>query len=257
LSEKTGFHWEPPPKRLAWHADLRGWLLDWIGKSDGDQMTWFFFLLYNLWQARNDARESKVMRNPSVIVAQTLAGASEWKDIHSRSPGIKNRVVERWQRPEGGFLKVNVDGAFRHAENNGGGGAVVRNSHGEFCAGASRFFPHVVDAEGAELLACRLGLGLAKDLGARKIILEMDSAGAVAKIQREDRDRSLHGQLVEEIKGLLSGFEDKVIKAVRRSANDVAHEFAKLGCVNKCNRCWVEVPPTGISDLIVSDAMVI
>jgi ribonuclease HI len=117
-------------------------------------------------------------------------------------------------------------------------------------------FPHVVDAEGAELLACHLGLVLAKECGAQRIILEMDSVGAVTKIQREDRDRSLHGQLVEEIKVLLSAFEDKVIKAVRRSANGVAHEFAKIGCVNKCNRCWLEVPPLGISDSIVSDALV-
>jgi ribonuclease HI len=164
--------------------------------------------------------------------------------------------VERWQRPEDGFLKVNVDGTFRHAEYNGGGGVVVRNCHGEFCAGASRFFPQVADAEGAELLACRLGLVLAKDCGAQRILLEMDSVGEVAKIQRENRDRSLHGQMVEEIKVLLSGFEDKVIKAVRRSANGVAHEFAKIGCVNKCNRCWLEVPPLGISDFIVSDALV-
>jgi hypothetical protein len=84
----------------------------------------------------------------------------------------------------------------------------------------------------------------------------MDSVGAVAKIQRENRDRSIHGQMVEEIKVLLSGFEDKVIKAVRRSANGVAHEFAKIGCVNKCNRCWLEVPPLGISDSIVADALV-
>jgi hypothetical protein len=99
-------------------------------------------------------------------------------------------------------------------------------------------------------------LELAKECGVQRIILEMDSVGAAAKIQREERDRSLHGQLVEEIKDLLSGFEDKLIKAVRRSANGVAHEFAKKGCVNKCNRCWFEVPPAGISDVIVSDALV-
>ena len=177
LSEKTGLLWEPPPKRLTCHAELRGWLLDWIGKSNGDQMSWFFYLLYNLWQARNDARESMVMRDPSVIVAQSLAGAFEWKEIHSKTLVIKSSVVEQWQRPEDGFLKVNVDGAFRHAESNGGGGAVVRNCHGEFCAGASHFFPHVTDVEGAELLACRLGLELAKECGVQKIILEMDNVG--------------------------------------------------------------------------------
>jgi hypothetical protein len=39
-------------------AELKGWLLDWIGKSGSDQIAWSFQMLYNLWQTRNDAWET-------------------------------------------------------------------------------------------------------------------------------------------------------------------------------------------------------
>jgi hypothetical protein len=38
-------------------------------------------------------------------------------------------------------VKVNVDGAFRAADGNGGGGVVIRDHHDGFVSGANHFFP--------------------------------------------------------------------------------------------------------------------
>jgi hypothetical protein len=63
------------------HAELKGWLLDWIGKGSADQIEWMFTMIYNLWQARNDARETKQMQDPKTIVLRTAAALEEWRGL--------------------------------------------------------------------------------------------------------------------------------------------------------------------------------
>jgi ribonuclease HI len=167
----------------------------------------------------------------------------------------RRNLKEPWLCPEEGWVKVNVDGAFRAAEGFGGGGVIIRDHHGGFVSGANHFFPHVSDAEGAELLACRRGLVLAQASQVRKLVLETDSTGVAAKLRRDDQDRSSYGALIEEIKFLLSGFEDASVRAVRRSANEAAHLLAKLGCENKVCNEWFEVPPMCVENQIVCDLM--
>ena len=117
---------------------------------------------------------------------------------------------------------LTLDDAFPQTVSHGGGGAVIRDHHGSFIAGACHFFPMVADAERAELLACRRAVVLARGAGVSKFVLESDCMGAVAKLKNEDLDRSVHGPLVEEIKELLKAFDDHVIMHVRRSMNEVA-----------------------------------
>jgi ribonuclease HI len=66
--------------------------------------------------------------------------------------------------------------------------------------GASRFFPSASDPEGAELLACKMALELAKEAGVSKIMVETDCKGMVTKLNSGDVDRSVHGPVVEDIK---------------------------------------------------------
>jgi ribonuclease HI len=131
---------------------------------------------------------------------------------------------------------------------------VIRDHHGSFIAGACHFFTHVADAERAELLACRRGLMLAKEIQASKVILETDSTGVMAKLRKEEKDRSFHGPLVEEIKELLLGFSNSSVVAVRRTANGTAHDLAKVGCENKTCRVWLGDPPANIVNYLVLDA---
>jgi hypothetical protein len=139
------------------HSDFKGWLLEWIGKIDGKSAVWILMMVYNLWLARNDARESRKIEDPKSIVQKSVAGVEKWMNIHCTAKP-KAKVVEHWLPPPIGWSKVNVDSAFRHSENWGGGGVVIRDHNGSFLSGACQFFPHVADAEGDELMACKQGL---------------------------------------------------------------------------------------------------
>jgi hypothetical protein len=43
-----------------------------IWKADADQVTWMFTMMYKLWLAWNDARESNLVDDPKAIETQDL-----------------------------------------------------------------------------------------------------------------------------------------------------------------------------------------
>jgi hypothetical protein len=79
----------------------------------------------------------------------------------------------------------------------------------------------------------------------------MDCCGAAAKLANGDRDRSLYGSLIEDIKYLLQGFGDMVVPSTRREANGAAHIMAKEDCDGRINRTWQAVPPSIVMDTLV------
>jgi ribonuclease HI len=111
----------------------------------------------------------------------------------------------------------------------------------------------VCDPEGAELMACRQAVILAKEMGSSKLVLETDCLGAVTKLRGIDLDRSGHGPLVEEIKALLEEFEDFSVIHVRRLCNEVAHRLAKEGCRNKLGATWHGTLLGFVMNLVNSD----
>jgi ribonuclease HI len=179
----------------------------------------------------------------------------EWWNIHHPNKLKSPSVKEHWLYPDVGWLKVNVDGAFRDAGKVGGGGVVICDHHGKFISGACHFFPQVRDAECAELLACKRALQVALECQAAKIVLETDSTQVEAKLKVEGIDRSVHGPLVAEIKLVLHHFEDSRVRSVRRLANDAAHQLAKLGCENKLCKVWGSYPPDCIKKHLVSESV--
>lgn len=254
-SARSQCSFEVPPKRLRCHSELKGWLLDWIGKATDDHRAWFMMTSYNIWQARNDARESQLIADPNSVVLKTAAALEEWKEANKTCSQVAGaKPSEHWLRPEPGWVKVNADGAYHSAEGIGGGGVVLRDHHGNFVSGASHFFPHLIDAEHAELLACQQGLVLARNRRILKVVLETDCTGVAAKLRRDEQDRSIHGPLVAQIKSLMQGFGDISVQVVRRSANGAAHILAKEGCDNKICMVW-NVTPEFVRKNIVLDSV--
>lgn len=251
--QMTGFRFSHPNELIRRHRDLHGWMLDWIGKLEDKELCVCLMILYQMWLARNDAREDSKIDAPDVIVRRSLFLVDEWQGLKVSNSQIQERVVEHWCPPTVSWFKVNSDGAYSEREGCGGSGVVLRDHHGGFVAGASHFFPSVPDPERAELLACKQALKLASEKDVRKLCLESDCFGAVAKIKSRDTDRSLHGPLVEEVKALLSGFEEYSVNHVRRTGNGAAHLLAKFGRENKVCRVWDSTPPEFIVNTLVSE----
>jgi hypothetical protein len=110
FTQETGIQVEKPPARLKCHSELKGWLLDWIGKVQ-DSIRWM--MLLTLWQARNDARESYQIEDPRSIVKKTMVGMEEWLNIHKPMLKGSDKIQEHWLTTTQDWFKAIVDGAFR------------------------------------------------------------------------------------------------------------------------------------------------
>jgi hypothetical protein len=53
-----------------------------------------FMLLYGMWLARNDAKDSKEIEDPRAIVSRTVVAMEESCDLHNHSTSGSARMVE-------------------------------------------------------------------------------------------------------------------------------------------------------------------
>jgi hypothetical protein len=68
MKESIGMPIDKPSDFLSCHSKLKGWLLDWLGRVEENAIARMMMLLYNLWLARNNARDSTHIEDPSYIV---------------------------------------------------------------------------------------------------------------------------------------------------------------------------------------------
>jgi ribonuclease HI len=189
-------------------------------------------VIYQIWLARNEAREEAKIDDPHSIARHSIHLVYEWADSRATTLSEALRVSESWLPPDAGWHKANADGVFMKVTEMGGCGVVIRDHHGGFQAGACRFLQSVSDPERAELLACKLALELARNRGVERISLESDCITGITKLRSNDMDRSVQGPLVEEIKDLLKSFVAFRVRHVRRSCNGLANCLAQVGCSN-------------------------
>jgi hypothetical protein len=253
IQRQAGMNFSSPDLLANRHCHLRGWMLDWLGKLSDKEISVGIMVLYQMWLARNEAREESRILDPASIARRSLALVEEWLASATRPQQSNTPQVEHWLPPEEGWVKANVDGSFSASSGSGGCGVILRDRHGVHLSSESHFLLAAVDPERAELVACRRAVLLADWLGFSKLCLESNCLGVVAKIKSPEVDRSLHGPLVEEIKGLLRGFDASEVRHMRRSSNFVAHSLAKESCGNKSSTVWVESPPDFIVSALARD----
>jgi hypothetical protein len=93
---------------------VSNWLLTWIGRLPEKELAMSMMMLYQMWMARNDAREKEMIEDPRVTSRRTVALVEEWDEVNCRPSQLdRPRVVEHWQPPPEGWIKVNTDGSFR------------------------------------------------------------------------------------------------------------------------------------------------
>jgi ribonuclease HI len=250
----SGLQMSRPDDSVRQLRDLQGWLLDWLGNMKDKELSICIMIMYQMWLARNEAREEHSIDEAPNIVRRSLALVEEWINVTRKEKEAKQPAQEHWLPPAIGWCKANVDGEFRLEDGIGGCGVVLRDHDGRFLSGESHFLTSIPDAERAELMACKRALIIRRDAGINNICLESDCLAAVAKLKSSDVDRSVHGPLVEEIKVLLRGFTAFEIRHARRSCNGVAHVLAKVSCCNKSSYSWVDSPPDFVVNLLASDA---
>lgn len=254
LHSEKGAPAATPPGGVCSQSALAAWMLAWFSEACADARTAMVLGLYGLWLTRNEARDGKKIAEPRVIANTVGACMEQWSAANAVTAKVKPLIPrERWLPPEEGWTKANTDGATTKSGERGGGGVILRDHNGAFCAAACHFYPTTSDPEMLELLACKRAAQLAVEMNIQKLLIETDCKGLSSMLNDSKRNLSAIGPVIEDVKSLLRKRQEFQVNWVRRAANEAAHILAKKGVSEQLCKVWFQVPPDCILSVVSSE----
>ena len=147
--------------------------------------------MWAIWNSRN------------AIVSQDEAGTSqgtgktalnlyqEYQKAKHIPVAVVPRVLQRWQAPPDGFVKINFDGGICVHERLGGLGVIARDSGGNVLGALQTVVKEVMEPVVVEAYAAAKALEFGKDMGFQKIILEGDALKVIQQLNQSEQDFSI------------------------------------------------------------------
>ena len=204
-----------------------------------------------IWRSRNQKIFEGKDRDATQVGEYAQAFLHEYWSIHTKKGPQRNVVHNKWVAPEENYLKINMDRAF--SETAAGVGVVVRNHLGQVEAVmATRVFG-AHNAEHVECLAFLSALKFARDFGITHFLLERDALNIVERINSDEQDLSLLGNLIHGIRSMLAVFDFVKVSYVRRTNNVPAHIMSKMSMSFEGSRVWFVNFPKIIIDAALED----
>ena len=144
------------------------------------------------------------------------------------APTIHSPVNQhQWRPPEHDHFKVNFDVAVFKSLNLAGIGVVICDWCGDIVAALSMPIALASTVADLEALACRHALMFAAEKDLQNVIFEGDSVSAIIAIVQENPILTSYGDIVDDIRSLVSAFQSAQFVFVHRSCNVVADALAK------------------------------
>ncbi|CAN1762528.1 Putative ribonuclease H protein At1g65750 [Linum perenne] len=242
---------------------FRGSFLDWftreLNSSVRGQLVGITAWL--IWKARNESIFDNISVTSDQLrlrVLSWIAGVRETMRAHSQSLSeVEDRRCETlisWIPSPDDWISVNTDGSVIQPAGKAAAGGVLRNSQGSFI-GAFSVNLGSCSIMRAELRAAEIGLGYAWSLGARKVILQLDSLAAVNAILGPPTEDLRHSHTLLGIDGLRQRDWQVSVHHVFREANQVADLLAHLGHSKPLGTTFFTYCPSFIRFALFSDCI--
>jgi ribonuclease HI len=216
----------------------------------------FAVMLWVLWQNRNNMVWNAMQENGRHLGMKALHLWNEWNDVqwvqHGQRRTPQHQQLLRWEKPQHGWFKCNIDAGFYRDLNTTTTGWCLRDHMGRFIlAGTTRLDGNysVIEGEATALLEAM------KELKQRRIsnvIFETDAKSVVDAIQFLHGGNSEFSLLVAHINNFLCSDQNFVVKFIKRQANMVAHSLARAA-ISWTSRCTFGNLPTCISFLLINE----
>ena len=131
------------------------WLATMFAYCDSVVFAKYLAVCWGLWWRRNDVVWNGRIRHSQQVVNGCFTMLESW--FHANET-LANAVTvpsysSKWQKPDYGWIKINVDGAV--FPNKGAIGVVFRDHQGRFMGGFAKPFPHQTLPEVVEALGVR------------------------------------------------------------------------------------------------------
>ncbi|CAL1403368.1 unnamed protein product [Linum trigynum] len=222
------------PDSLFFEPDVKRWSHYYLsGKSQIIDSTLFAGVCWLLWKNQNGLifrselkTHTQIQFQAKQLREQILKAFEKERNIFGDG-GLRVRCEIGWQPPAPGWVCVNTDGSVNSFPESTACGGIVRGDDGRFI----RAFTANLGGGSitrAELTRIVYGLKLAWEEGARKVVLQTDSATAKSLIETVSPNHP-HYTRVAEIQRWLDRPWTVRIDHVYREANYVADHLASVG----------------------------
>ncbi|XP_050242404.1 uncharacterized protein LOC126691400 [Quercus robur] len=160
---------------------------------------------------------------------------------------------EVWQPPPPMEYKLNFDAVIFLGMEKSGIGATIRNEKGEVMAGMSAIEPKVDTSEEAKLLVCRRSIEFTVDAGFTRLMIEGDNTNVMKAISSDVANYSFLGNVVDDIRHLISGLQWATTSKIRRGGNKVAHVLIQHARNLEYDLYWLEDSPPPALEALYQD----
>ena len=109
-------------------------------------------------------------------------------------------ATKTWRKPDFGWLKCNVDVAIFSLQGLIEYGCVIKNEQGSLVAAKNGLIIGSFDPFLAEALSCRKALNWIKNLGFRKVIIEIDALNVYDVLVKSNMDLSFADSVLDDCK---------------------------------------------------------
>lgn len=209
------------------------WLDGCLRASQGETRKMIAMVCWAIWTARNDQVWNNKGATVDGVIGLARTTLNQWSKAQDRSKVPTAAFLtaedgsERWSKPVGTVLKINVDAALFAEAGKYSSACVVRDTRGQFLEAISSCKLGMVSPEMAEILGVREALSWIKRKSWQRVIVETDSLVVTQSIRSSVSMVSYFGSIVEDCRSMLKELPDVKLLFIRRSANRVAHHVAR------------------------------
>nr|GLL25228.1 uncharacterized protein LOC109163410 [Ipomoea trifida] len=189
------------------------------------------------------------------VVEKATAQVEEARDLLFKRKTFNSGKSQwiSWQPPEEGWIKCNMDGAFKKGSGLVSVGGLFRDHKGSWILG---FMSKIGDTNSfaAELWGLREGLRLAKARGFDKVIFELDSEAVINAMRREEDPGKPTSTLIQDFNFLRGCMREIKFSHTLHEGNTSADRLVNLGQAVDWGASVLDHPPEALENLLLSDA---
>lgn len=150
------------------------------------------------------------------------------------------------------MIKLN-SGAAIFGPNDFGIGVIMRDELGTVKVAISGLQKGSFDVEVLEGIAARICLQVAANFGFASVVMESDNLKLVKALQKQSREKTNFGAVVNDILILANNFNSISYSHVKRSANMAAHSLAKMSMSYPILKVWLDNALHDVMEIVNSD----
>nr|GMD22618.1 uncharacterized protein LOC109164833 [Ipomoea batatas] len=211
-------------------SSLDEWIAQFLKALNSDSKCLFMLIYWYIWQSRNDKICNSQTTSPTTTVYKVKSHFSEWTSVNEKEVAntpTQQHFITKWEKPNSGWVKINVDGAADTQRRRMGIGWLIRDDKGAFLKVRSALLLGIYTPSKAEAMGLREILSWLKNQNLTHFHIEFGSLQVVKGLSSKPFDSSFDLLLLN-VKDLLSIFPNAYILFVKRSGDRVAHLLAKM-----------------------------